>query len=145
MQDFLTQNYSAGIDSLFVSEYHGHFMSNKSPTRFQWKIHRIELILVSDPFFEPVEPFSLWCCFKQLDINTFENERKKGNCTLTLICEITCILFNPWRRHSFFSYRKSQLWHFSRYVLFDEIQLLPSIDIYCEGSLWKCTSSPYLF
>lgn len=35
MQDFSTQNYSAGIDSLFVNEYHGHFMSNKSPNGFQ--------------------------------------------------------------------------------------------------------------
>lgn len=60
MQDLPTQNYSAGIDNLFVSECHGHFMSNKSPTRLQQKIHWIELILVSDPIFEPVESFSLW-------------------------------------------------------------------------------------
>jgi len=35
IQDLLIQNYNAGTDSLFVSEYHSHFMSNKSPTRFQ--------------------------------------------------------------------------------------------------------------
>lgn len=47
--------------------------------------------------------------------------------------------------HSFLSYGKSQLWHFARDVLSNEIQLLPSIDIYCEGSLWKCISSLYFF
>lgn len=95
------------VDNLLVGEHHGHFTSNKPPTQFQWKISRIEQVLVSDTFpnlwsLSVNGLQQIWCCLSNLNFWEWKTQRKIvfWPCFLK---EITLFLI-PKRGHAFMSF-----------------------------------------